>query len=165
LNFRGMQDDNLLRTTVEVQNLGDPTDFASIDSSAFGGTSSGEHFVGFTAAAIQFNRTRTDMKNGQKRFLMGEETDASNGTWDAAFLAQMVLVGDTIVDPWVTAAAPLVDVCNFAVLKRFCVVPLQDPCLKYRLPITDDEIDNNHYVPISFITRNRQRSQVSRKRL
>jgi len=38
LNFLSMQTAALTRTIVEVANLGTPTDFASVDSSAFGGT-------------------------------------------------------------------------------------------------------------------------------
>jgi len=165
LAFRGLQAFNLSRTTIEVQNLGDPTDFVAFDSSAFPGSDAGDHYAIFNAAAIQFNRTRTDMKNGQKRWVMGNETEAINGVWDAAFQASLTNVGDNMVDKWVTAAAPLVDVCNFVILKRFCVVPGQEPCLKYRLPDTDVEIDQNHYVPIFFTVRDKVRSQVSRKRL
>jgi len=165
LNFLGLQDVGVSRTTIEVQNLGEPTDFVNSDSSAFPGSDTGDHWAAFTAAAIQFNRTRTDMKNGQKRWMMGNETDAIQGTWDAAFINSLDLIGDAMIAPWVTAAAPLVDVCSFVILKRFCVVEAQDPCLKYRLPDDNMEIDDNHYVPTSFTVRDRQRSQVSRKRL
>lgn len=162
-NFRGMQTLALTRTTIEVQNLGFPTDFTSIDSSAFGGTDTNQYQPSFYTTAIQLNRTRTDMKNGQKRYFMGSELDVSNGVWDTNFLNQMDLVGNTLIDPWVTLLDPLVDVCNMAILKRFCVVPAQDPCLKYRLPNTDAEIDAFHYVPLAFLSRTRPRTQNSRK--
>ncbi len=162
-NFRGMQDNTLSRTTIECENLGDETDFVNFDSSGFPGADTGDHFNNFVSAAIQFNRTRNDMKNGQKRFLMGAEGDATDGVWTGAFVAQMDLVKDTILDEWRTAAAPAVDVCAFVILKRFCVVEGQEPCLKYRLPETDVEIDGKHYVPITGLSRTRQRSQVSRK--
>lgn len=164
-NYRGMQHTSILRTNVEVQNLGNPTDFAIVNSSSFGGTDTGEHIPYLVAASIQFNRTRTDMKHGQKRFAVGAETDMAQGSWDLSFQAQLDLLADTIVDQWATAAAPLVDVCSYAIIKRFCVVGGQDPCLKYRLPITDVEIDGNHYVPLTYTRRDNARSQVSRKLL
>lgn len=164
-NFLDMQDSNLIRTTIEVENLGEPTDFVSFDSSAKPGLDTADNPAGFNAAAIQFNRTRTDMKNGQKRWLMGNENDAVAGKWDTAMLTDLNAVGDTLVAPWRTAAAPGVDVCAFVILKRFCVVDEQEPCLKYRLPNTDVEVDGFHYVPIFFTVRDNIRSQVSRKRL
>ncbi len=163
--FRGLQDNNLTRTTVEVENLGDPLDFAALDSSGKTGTDTGDHPAIFNAATIQFNRTRTDMKNGQKRFLFGNDVDAVDGVWVAAFLTGLDAVALSIITPWEEIAAPGVDVCEFVILKRFCVVDGQKPCLKYRLPDDNDEIDDNHYVPISTVSRDRIRSQVSRKRL
>ncbi len=165
LNFRALQDNQLTRTTVEVENLGTPTDFVAEDSSAFPGTDVGDHPAIFNAASIQFNRTRTDMKNGQKRFMFGNDNDSADGVYDATFMSDLDSVGTTIIGTWKTAAAPAVDVCAFVILKRFCVVPGQAPCLQYRLPNTDTEIDDKHYVPVSFTSRDRVRSQVSRKRL
>lgn len=163
LNYLGMQATNLDRSTIEVENLGDPTDFVAYDSSAKGGTDTGDTLVTFNAASIQFNRTRIDMKHGQKRFVVGNDADELLGVWNAAFLAQLALLGQTIIDPWTTLAAPAVDVCSFVILKRFCVDPLQDPCQVYRLPNTDTEVDSFHYVPLTFTVRDRIRSQVSRK--
>jgi hypothetical protein len=105
------------------------------------------------------------MKNGQKRFLFGNDTDAVDGVWSAGFLTNLDTVAASIIDPWEKAAAPGVDVVAFVILKRFCVVPAQSPCLDYRLPNTDAEIDANHYIPIATTQRARIRSQVSRKRL
>lgn len=163
LSYRGMQATNLARTTVEVRNLGDVTDFHSFDSSALGGTDVGSYLPGFNASAIQFNRTRVDIRNAQKRFFAGGEADITDGIWSAAHIANLQLLADAMLDTWKTAAAPLVDVCSYAVLKRFCIVPLQDPCLAYRLPNTDVEVDGNHYVPLTATIRANARSQVSRK--
>ena len=162
-DFLAAQSIEISRTTIECENLGDPTDFASFNSAGLPGTDLGAFPSTFTAASIQFNRTRTDMKNGQKRFAMGTEADISNGVWIAAFVAGLQTFGDNIVTAWVTAAAPLVDVCEYAILKRFCVVPAQDPCVKYRLPVNDAEIDAFHYVPSQALVRTQARSQVSRK--
>lgn len=163
LSYRGIQDQNLDRTTVEVENLGDVTDFVSVDSSGFGGSDTGDKLVSFNAGTIQFNRTRIDMKHGQKRFVVGNDNDEIGGIWDAGMLASLSLLGQSIIDPWVTAAAPGIDVCAFVILKRFCIVGGQSPCQAYRLPNTDAEADANHYVPLTFLVRDRIRSQVSRK--
>ncbi len=158
-----VQPDGVTRTTVEVANLQTVTDFAVLDSSAFPGGVAGGELPGFNAASIQFNRTRTDMKNGQKRLVAGTETEMTEGTWLPAFVTLLQAVAAAIIDPWETAAAPGVDVCEFVVMKRFCVVPAQDPCVAYRLPNNDTEADQNHYVPVSTIVRPQVRSQVSRK--
>lgn len=158
-----LQDASIARTTIEVRNLGTATDFISIDSSSLPGSRVGVRFANFNAASIQLNRTRTDMKNGQKRFLVGTEADAGDGNWEAAFITNLGTLATALITPWETSAAPGVDVASLVVLKRFCVVPLQDPCLKYRLPETSVEIDANHYVPTVTVVRSRQRSQVSRK--
>lgn len=158
-----LQDVDVKRTTIEVANLGTPTDFTSIDSSTLPGSRVGARFANFNAASIQLNRTRTDMKNGQKRFYAGGEADGGEGLWNAAFVAELDDLAAALISNWEQSAAPGVDVCNLVVLKRFCVVEAQDPCLQYRLPDTDAEIDANHYVPINTIVRSNQRSQVSRK--
>ena len=153
----------LTRTTVDVENLGSPTDFASLDSSAHPGSVTGPQLPGFNAATIQFNRTRTDMKNGMKRWVAGTETELNEGTWLSTFITLLQGVADRIMTPWEEAASPGIDLVEFCVLKRFCVVPAQDPCLQYRLPNTSAEIDANHYVPTNALARSRVRSQVSRK--
>ncbi len=160
-----MQDDLLTRSNIVVQNLGDPTDFAIVDSSGFPGLDVNDHVPLFVAVAIQFNRTRTDMRHGQKRWVMGNETDMLQGIWDATMQAEISTLGTAVITPWRTAAAPGVDVCAFAILKRFCVVEGQTPCLKYRLAKDDPEIDGFHYIPTTFTIRNNARSQVSRKAL
>ncbi len=158
-----IQVDDLSRTTIDVANLGTPTDFTSIDSSTLPGQRNGEWFAGFNVAGIQFNRTRNDMKNGQKRFTVGVETDSANGVWIAAFLTSLTDLRDAVLSNWEQVSAPGVDVCEFVVMKRFCIVPAQDPCVAYRLPNTSAEADANHYVPTAGVVRVNQRSQVSRK--
>lgn len=159
----GVQPAGVTRTTVDVENLGSPTDFASIDSSALPGTIIGAELPGFNAATIQFNRTRTDMKNGMKRWVAGTELEQDNGSWVGGMVTLLDAVAARVMDPWEEAASPGIDLVEFCILKRFCVVPLQDPCQVYRLPNTSAEIDANHYVPTSALTRTRLRSQVSRK--
>ena len=158
-----LQPEDLLRTTVEVANLEDATDFSSQDSSAFPGVIIANDLPTFNAATIQFNRTRTDMKNGRKGFLAGTELEQDAGEWNAGFITLLNGLADAILAPWVENAAPGVDVCVFVILKRFCIVPAQDPCQAYRLPSNDVEADDNHYVPTSALVRKQVRSQVSRK--
>lgn len=153
----------LTRTTVEVSNLGDATDFTSIDSSSFAGVLVGDPLPSFNSASIQFNRTRTDMKNGSKRWFVGTEAEQLGGDWVVGMLTLLTTLRDAILAPWEDASVPGVDVCSFTILKRFCVVPGQDPCQVYRLPDSSAEVDAWHYVPLTATVRTRVRSQVSRK--
>lgn len=152
----------LTRSSIDVRNLGDPFDFISIDSSTLPGSRVGQFLPAFNAAAIQFNRLRTDMRNGNKRWCAGGEGDQVDGTWTVAFQSLLSDLGDAMVSKWEQVAAPGIDVCEYTILKRFCVVPAQDPCVEYRLPDTSAEVDANHYVPTNFVVRPLVRSQVSR---
>ena len=158
-----MQPNGIGRTTLEVANLGDATDFASIGDSSYVGVLTSADLPSFNVATIQFNRTRNDMKNGQKRFFAGTEAEQTDGVWVAGMLTLMNTLGTAIVTPWETIASPGVDVCEFVILRRFCVVAGQDPCLAYRLPKDSAEIDAWHYAPFSILSRDKVRSQVSRK--
>lgn len=159
-----LQDGRVDHNEITVRNLGDATDFAVRNPSPSVGTRTGQGFAQFYAATIQFNRLRTDMKNGQKRFMTGVELDQSDGLWNASFITEMEAIGTIMVGNWELASDPGVTIMNFVILKRFCVVPAQDPCLKYRLP-DDDAEALIRYQPVGFIFRDRARSQVSRKRL
>ncbi len=157
-----LQDAALSHTILEARNLGDVTDFATLVPSPAVGTRTGDPFAQFTAAAVQFNRTRTDMKNGQKRFCAGVETDSAGQSWVAAFVTLMQSLGDDMIGNWVTAAAPSTPVCNFGIIKRVCTVePPPTPCPSYRLPETDLELQ--FYIPTVALARGNKRSQVSRK--
>lgn len=164
--MRPLQTLNLGRSFVEVENLGSPFDFATVDSSAFSGTRANQALTTLQAATIQFNRTRTDMKNGMKRLYAGSEVDMLVNFWDALFIAELQGLGDKIVDQWELTATPGVKRVEFVVLKRFCTVLPSPPCTGvYRLPDTDVEIDANFYRPLTATVRDTIRSQVSRKRL
>lgn len=158
-----MQSTALTRTTVEVANLGDETDFAALNSSAFPGILPSQTIPAFNAATIQFNRTRNDMKNGAKRFLVFTELENTDGAWVPGAITLLNSLSAVIMTPWEEAANPGIDICEFVILKRFCVVPAQDPCVAYRLPNSNTEVDENHYVPVTATTRTQVRSQVSRK--
>ncbi len=159
-----LQDERIDHFEIAVRNLGDPTDFTVRNPSPSLGTRMGQGFAQFYAFTIQFNRLRTDMKNGQKRFMVGIETDSNDGSWLAAFVTLMDVIGTALIGDWEINSDPGITVCNFVILKRFCVVDGQSPCLKYRL--ADDDVEALvRYQPVSFLGRDRVRSQVSRKRL
>ena len=158
-----LQPVGVTRTVLEIANLGDETDFITIDTSAHSGTLVGQNLPSFNAATIQFNRTRNDMKNGVKRYLVGTEGEQTGGEWLAAFITSLNVLANAVKNPWERAADPGTEIAQFVILKRFCVDPVQDPCLVYRLPKTDAEADDNFYIPLTAIARTRVRSQVSRK--
>lgn len=159
-----IQPTSLNHSTIEVTNLADPTDFANVSIDPEAGTRVGDPFAGFVSAAIQFTRTRNDMKNGQKRFMAGVEADSVGSLWAAAFLDDLDDVKAAILAPWERAANPGFDVCFYAIIKRVCTTqPPPDPCPGYRLPEDNDELE--FYIPTSGVSRDTLRSQVSRKRL
>lgn len=148
--------------SVDVRSLDDPLDFFAGAPAGSSGTRAGVRLTQFSAAAIQFSRLRTDMKNGQKRFSAGIETDASGDTWEPAFLPVLTTLANAIILPWEQLAAPGVEVCRFGILKRVCTVdPPPEPCPSYRLP--EDDAELVFYVPVQFVVRPTIRSQVSRK--
>lgn len=159
-----LQEANVDHSRIEVQSLDNPLDFAVVTPVPSSGTRVGANFAHFYAATLQFNRLRTDMKNGQKRFYVGIEADASGSLWGAAFILLLADLGDGILLPWRTVVDPLVPVCEFVILKRVCTVqPPPTPCPSYRLPENDAELVL--YQPTTFTVRDTIRSQVSRKRL
>jgi len=158
-----LQDGALTHVQIDVRNLGDPTDFATRVPSPAVGTRVGEPFASFVAAAIQFNRTRTDVKNGQKRFVAGVETDGDGNNWLGGFLTSLETIRDPILATWFTDALPAAAVCDYVVIKRVCTVqPPPVPCPSYRLPNATDPLV--FYNPTTAIIRSVIRSQVSRKR-
>ncbi len=162
--LRTRQPTTILRSKVEIQNLGDPFDFATITTSAKPGTRVGEPLTSFAAGTVQLNRVRTDMRNGSKRFVCGVETDVNGNIWEAAFLTLMQALADLLVTPIELTSAPGVAQGHLVVLKRFCTTSPSPPCLGvYRLPNTDTEIDNNNYQPTTATFVTKARSQVSRK--
>ncbi len=159
-----LQDPLISHTVVEVQNLGDPLDFATLVPSPNVGTRAGEAITSFVSMAIQFNRKRTDMKNGQKRYAAGVETDINHNFWLSAFVTSFETVRDTVLAAWFRDATPAIAECNYVVIKRICSTSPSPPCIGgYRLPVDDAELV--FYNPTDGIVRNTVRSQVSRKRL
>ncbi len=159
-----MQTGNVTHPTITVRSLDNPLDFAGLSPSPNVGTLGGVGLSSFSAATIQFTRLRTDMKNGQKRWIAGSESNIVRNLWDATLLALLDAVGAACVTAWETAFDPGIPVCTFGILKRICTSTPSPPCVKgYRLPESDAELV--FYTPSTFTSRDRVRSQVSRKRL
>lgn len=162
--IRNIQHTIVQHDIVTVRSLDDPTDFATAVMSPNTGVLTGAQISNFSAATIQFNRRRTDMNNGQKRFIAGTELSATGNLWTAAFRDTVQIVADRLVQPWETAAAPGVDVCSLVIIKRICTTAPSPPCAGgYRLPLSTDPL--TLYTPLSALARDTVRSQVSRKRL
>ncbi len=153
-----------VHSVIDVQSLDDPSDFTSITFSPNTGVRVGAQLSTFNAAAVQYNRRRTDMKNGQKRWDAGLETDIAGNAWAAPFLADLDVAAAALLNDWERTAIPGVKVAEYVIIKRVCIVtPPPVPCPGYRLPKDDAELILYH--PITFIARATARSQVSRKQL
>jgi len=162
--IRNIQHTTVTHDIVTCRSLNDPTDFASAVMSPNVGVLTGQQLANFSAGTIQFNRRRTDMNNGQKRYAAGTELEAVGNVWQAAFIAQMQILGDRLVLPWEQASAPGIDVCSMVIIKRICITSPSPPCVGgYRLPLASDPL--TLYVPTVALVRDTIRSQVSRKRL
>ncbi len=155
---------NVVHTSVTVRSLDDPLDFAGISITPNVGTLAGTGLSTFNAATIQFTRLRTDMKNGQKRWIGGVEESINRNLWNASFITLLTDLATAVVSAWETSASPGIPVCTFGILKRICTTSPSPPCVGgYRLPESDAELV--FYTPATFTVRDRVRSQVSRKLL
>lgn len=162
--IRNVQHITVTHDIVTVRSLSDPTDFASAIMSPNVGVLVGPQIANFNALTIQFNRRRTDMNNGSKRYAAGTEGQFSGNQWDAPFLVTAQILADRLVLPWETAAAPGVDVCTLVIIQRICTTSPSPPCVGgYRLPLSTDPL--TMYTPLTALVRDTVRSQVSRKRL
>lgn len=163
-DIRAIQPDTLDHTLIECQSLSEPTDFASATFTPSAGLLAGTTLTAFNAAAIQFNRRRTDMKNGQKRWVAGNEAQAVGNLWAAGFMVLLNALGTKILTTWQRTASPGVPVCEYVIVQRVCdKFDTEGRCVKYRLPETLAEYLS--YQPLTFIARDTIRSQTSRKRL
>lgn len=162
--IRNVQHTTVQHDIVTVRSLSDPEDFGSAVMSPNNGVLVGTQPSNFTAATIQFNRRRTDMNNGMKRYAAGTETEAQGNVWTAAFLVTLQILADRVVQAWEEAAAPGVAVCSLVIIQRICITSPSPPCVGgYRLPLSTDPLVL--YKPASALVRDTIRSQVSRKRL
>lgn len=152
----------LSHTSFEAVSLDNPLDFATRVPASGAGLRVGDPYSQFTVLTIQFNRLRTDMKNGQKRITGGVELDSAGQSWSAGLLTDGGTLATALMTPWERIAFPGVPVCRYGILKRICVgTPPPDPCQQYRLP--KDDLELKFYLPIVAIVRGNKRSQVSRK--
>lgn len=104
------------------------------------------------------------MKNGQKRWVAGSETEMSGNDWITGFLVDLDVLAQAVIANWIDDAAPGVPVANFCIVQRVCKTAPSPPCVGgYRLP--EDQEEYISYFPTSYIVRDTIRSQVSRKRL
>lgn len=159
-----IQPSQLTHDLIEVQSISEPTDFASLTFSPNVGLLTGQSNSSFMAAAIQFNRLRTDMKHGQKRWVAGSETEASGNDWITSFVTLLTTLANAVIANWEETANPGVPVARFTIVKRVCkTFDAGGKCLVYELPQVLDDYVN--YFPTTFIVRDTIRSQVSRKRL
>lgn len=162
--IRTIQHNTVTHDIVTARSLDEPTDFASAVMSPNVGILTGNQLANFAALTIQFNRRRTDMNNGSKRFAAGDETVAAGNQWVSAFLTSAQTLADRLVQPWETLAAPGIDVCSLVIIQRICTTSPSPPCAgSYRLPKSSDPL--KMYTPVTALVRDTIRSQVSRKRL
>lgn len=159
-----LQYTGLTNVSIDARSLFDPFDFFSRVPTIPAGLRVGANFAQFNVVTVQFNRTRTDMRNGQKRFTAGVEADSNGATWLAPLLADAVTLTVALLNAWEIGGFPGVAQCRYGILQRICKSAPSPPCVDgYRLP--EDDLELEFFTPITAIVRNTVRSQTSRKRL
>lgn len=156
------QNDNVVNNEIRIRNLGDPLDFGTFTLAAAAGLRVGATSPSFVSGGIKFNRLRSDMKSGFKRFAGAEEGDYVEGVLSAAALVLLTNMGNAIIGNWLSSIDSHI-VCNYVIIKRICTTtpPPGDPCPSYRLPTPTDTL--TFYTPSSFVNSTNIRSQVSRR--
>lgn len=163
-DYATIQYTGISNTEITARNLEVETDFFSRTPSVPLGLRAGANFAHFNAVGVQFNRTRNDMRNGQKRFVGGVEADTNGAIWLAPLLSDVGDLVTALLAPWELGGAPGVTVCEYGILQRICRSTPSPPCVDgYRLPETDGEV--KFFLPVTATVRDTVRSQVSRKRL
>lgn len=157
-----LQNATVTHVQITARNLDDDTDFDTRVPSPAVGARVGANMTTFNALSVQMNRTRLDMRNGQKRFVAGNEIDTNGINYLSAFILEAGTMVGALLNPWVVSGLPLVDVCDYVILQRVCVIqPPPEPCVEFRLPETDAEVQ--FFNPSTAVLRTVIRSQVSRK--
>lgn len=160
--LRLFQDNQVINDSLEILNLGTPTDFGSFSLSAAAGLRAGVETSDFLAGQVKFPRLRSDMKAGFKRYGPINETDMNGNQLAAATVTLLDNIGAAIVGNWLSSIDSHI-ICNFIIVKRVCTTspPEGTPCPQYRLPETDGELV--FYQPTQGSGMSSVRSQVSRR--
>lgn len=154
---------NLQISELQTFNLGVSTDFENLPLVGANGTRGGNFAAQFITFALRFPSTNRDIRSGRKRFGGAAEEISTGEDIAIAFLADMDVLGAAVINPWETAAAPGIDVCRYAVIRRVKVVDPVTGDVSYRLPETDAELE--FYAPIASISQDTLRTQNTRKEL
>lgn len=160
--IRTFQDTAVVNDSIEVRNLGDPTDFGSFSLTGALGLRIGLETSDFLCGQVKFPRLRSDMKAGFKRYGPINENDMTGNTLLAGTVTLLDNIGTAIVGDWLSSIDSHI-IANFVIIKRICdtTPPPGDPCPQYRLPVIDAELV--FYQPQQGIGMDTVRSQVSRR--
>jgi len=160
--LRLWQHTSIVNNELVILNLGDALDFGSFPLSSAAGLKAGSVASDFNAGSVKFNRLRSDMKNGFKRFAGVTEGEIAVNDLTAPAVILLDNIGTVMVANWLASADSHI-VCNFVIIKRVCTTtPAEgDPCPQYRLPIIGDPLI--FYTPTSGVGLASVRSQVSRR--
>jgi hypothetical protein len=160
--IRGVLSDSLTMTSIDVTSLANPADFATVpgvpDSGNVGGTS-GQDLAPFLAAAIRFNRQRSDMRHGWMRFSGFREGQVTGELWSGAVTDALTTLGTLLMQD-IMDETDSFSVCRLHIVKR---IPYTTPSGKrgYRLP--QDASEYVSYIPLTFDVYPRVTTQNSRK--
>lgn len=160
--IRGVLTNSLTMTSIDATSLDNPADFATIAGSPSTGnisSSSGENLAPFLAAAIRFNRQRSDMHHGWMRFSGFREGQVTGNQWAGTITTALVTLGNILMAD-IKDPTDSFGICRLHIVKR---IPYTAPSGKraYRLPENGSEYVS--YIPLTYDIYPTVTTQNSRK--
>lgn len=153
--------DAVTMTSLEVRCLDNPLDFGTFNVGVPGGDTN-PLVSRFVAYGVRFNRLRSDMRHGYKRWPGVTELGIQNGAVTAGYITLLNALNDALVATWysIIPVNPT-NICQYVIIKRVFDETTNPGSPFYRLPINDSELV--FYRPLTYQTAAAVTSQNSRK--
>jgi hypothetical protein len=160
--IRGVLSNSLTMTSIDATSLDNPADFATVAGSPSTGnisSTSGENLATFIAAAIRFNRQRSDMHHGWMRFSGFREQQVTGDLWAGTVTTALVTLGNILMAD-IKDPTDSFNICRLHIVKRIAYTA---PSGKraYRLPENASEYVS--YIPLTYELYPTVTTQNSRK--
>lgn len=160
--IRGVLSNSLEMTSIDATSLDNPADFATVAGSPSTGnisSTSGDNLATFLAAAIRFNRQRSDMHHGWMRFSGFREQQVTGNQWAATITTALTTLGNLLMAD-IKDPTDSFNICRLHIVKRIAYTA---PSGKraYRLPQNASEYVS--YIPLTYELYPAVTTQNSRK--
>ena len=149
-------------TSIDATSLDNPADFATVAGSPSTGnisSTSGENLATFIAAAIRFNRQRSDMHHGWMRFSGFREQQVTGDVWAGTVTTALVTLGNLLMAD-IKDPTDSFNICRLHIVKRIAYTASSGK-RAYRLPENASEYVS--YIPLTYELYPTVTTQNSRK--